>query len=125
MNLNPDCVRDVLLAIEELIDDEDAEILFPSDSVEISSLSSYSAKDVRYSISQCKKQGLIETGEEFIDRTLPVTGLTPEGHRFLESIRPSARWRRILSAAVKDLRSSVLGELVDLASEYARSDHPE
>lgn len=125
MKLNPDCIRDVLLSIEELIDDEDAEILFPRDSVEIDSLSAYSAKDVRYSISQCKKQGLIETGKEFIDRTLPVTGLTPEGHRFLESIRPAARWRRILSAAARDLRSSVLGELVDLASEYARSDHPE
>ena len=124
MKLNPDCIRDVLLAIEELADDEDCEILFPYDTVEIDSLSLYSAKDVRYSILQCAKQGLIETGKEFIDRTLPVSGLSPEGHRFLESIRPSTRWRRILSAAAKDLRSSVLGELVDLASEYARSDHP-
>ena len=121
MKLNPDCIRDILLLVETVSDDE-SELLFEAESVSFDDLSRYSAKEVRYHLLQCKKQNLIEIGIEFIDRSIPVFGLTPEGHRFLEAIRPASRWQRLLSAVAKDLRSAALGEIVQLASESLKND---
>ncbi len=122
MKLNPDCVRNILIAIDDNTDGE-TEIIFRPDSVDLESLSCYTAKEVRYNLLQCIHQGLVDSGTEFISGAIPVHGLTSEGHRFLESIRPASRWQRILKAVAKDLRSAFLGELVSLASESMRSDH--
>ncbi|MEA4899292.1 MAG: DUF2513 domain-containing protein [Christensenellaceae bacterium] len=84
MRLNPDCVRDVLLAAETLAGYEKNWMVtesLPAD------LLPYTYEEVAYHIRQCVKAGLIEIDREFIDGTFLIDDLTPEGHRRLQLVR--------------------------------------
>ena len=101
MKLNLDCIRDILLTVEE---ETDFSKLWsfgihadPNDR-----LSAYSYDEIIYHVSQCNQSGLIsgfkdyDGGEEFV-----VGDLTPKGHQFLSDIRSDTVWNDVKAVSSK------------------------
>lgn len=107
MILNMDCVRAVLLAVEQhqhfTIDQSGA---VRSNSLQIEDIydlvPSYSKEDICYSVFNMKQAGYIEVdktsawGGVILD--VEVKYLTFSGHEFLSKIRDTERWRGIKKA---------------------------
>lgn len=115
MKLNPDCIRDILLTVEE---ETDYSKLWsfgirddPNDK-----LSAYSYDEIIYHVSQCNQSGFIsgykdyDGGEEFV-----VGDLTPKGHQFLADIRSDTVWSDIKAVSSK-VGSNSLQAISQIAS---------
>lgn len=97
MKLNIDCVRDIMLAIEENLGIE--EIWYPSDLQE--ALPSYSMDDLQYSCQKLYEGGFINAIPHFLDKGHyifeigTIHSLTYKGHEFLETIRPESVYTKL------------------------------
>lgn len=123
MKLNPDCIRDVLIATEEKTGYH-VNFDYPSEASDAPSLSKYEDSEIRYHILQCAKNHLIELGkgESDLSDNMPIKDLTPKGHQFLADIRSDTIWRKTKEVAGKigsysldvlsQIASSVLAELI-------------
>lgn len=94
MRLNPDCIRDILIAAESVITFNDwfyYDSEHPPDS-----LKNYSHDEIIYHIRQACDSGLITTSA-FYDcgASVYITDLTPYGHEFLANIRTETVWKNI------------------------------
>lgn len=118
MKLNHDCIRDVLLYIEEnltygyYIDFSDIEI------------SDYSREDLLYTADKLLEAGYLDgTKKNYIGSIKPdiqITAITWSGHQFLDNIRDDGVWKdtkRILSK----FSSVSLGFVGNVASEIITS----
>jgi len=133
MKLNPSCVRDILLFIENnnspdgtvqfVFEDKYGtyELLHEDECPELTKnifepFSNYSDDEIIYHLRQCEMSGLI--GEtHFVGNTCEVEDLTPLGHEFLANIRSDGVWKRIVDKGTASL--PVLFELAkDLALKY-------
>lgn len=104
LKFNPECVRDILIAVEERTDGESMEWLIPGPGEKIvNGLAAYSRSESAYHIKQCARSGLIAISPDFIDGSFAVFDLTPDGHRALADLRkPRAilMWEKAVSAGV-------------------------
>lgn len=114
MRLNPDCVRDILLTVEENADFSSYWEFDISD-VANGQLANYSPEEIIYHISQCKKADLID-GCQFYDigESGVVSDLTPKGHQFLADIRSDTVWKD-----VKDVSKKVGSNSISAISQIA------
>jgi len=127
MKLNPDCIRDVLLWLEENQGMEQGfdGVLTGSVAEYLSTdmpqhLEDYSADDVLYSIKQMIESGFLN------GRRMNVAGadwyqiqdITPMGHEFLGKVRSPENWQKTKSIASKigavtlDVLGSVAGKVI-------------
>lgn len=121
LKLNHDCVRDLLLTIEETL---------PLDATALTTglhqhenLMKYEYDEIVYCIVKLREAGFVETvGQDLtsrVGRVIKVRGLTYSGHLFLDNIRESTRWRK-----VKEKASSAgvvaLNVMAGLAESYAK-----
>ncbi len=106
MKLNPDCVRDVLLYLEEHLHIEDRNKLSTIDLKELKEkLTQYSEDDIFYSVYNLHQIRFIEgrindTG----DRKMffcEINNITWNGHQFLNTIRPDTVWQATKKGASK------------------------
>lgn len=115
MKLNLDCMRDILLVIEQCGYQE-----MPSFQKVVNSLPGYSIDDISYS---CEK--LYEA--EFIDAIqknhirgqcpiIKIRNITYSGHQFLDDIRNDNNWGKI-----KEIASSIGSTSVNAISQIAAS----
>lgn len=114
MKLNPNCIRAILLTVEEHSDffhatEYKAEKPFHS-------LTDFSHEEILYHIMQCQKSGLIEDvhyydGGQHTD----IRDLTPEGHEFLANMRNDPVWKQVLCKGA----GASLPVLMELAKEVA------
>jgi len=102
MKLNHECIRDVLLAIE------DQPYNF-NGAIEQLNLTKFSDEDVRYTVEKLVEAGYIQgintstlTRYDFIIRSL-----TFNGHGFLDNIRPQEAWDEAKSIVSKIGSASV------------------
>lgn len=114
MKLNPDCVRDILLAVESL---PDVKHFFLFDSESISELfPRYSHEEVMYHLRQCELNDfLLHPSHDSNYETYTVYDLTPKGHQFLANIRENKIWNGVKSIAGK-IGSTSLDSIVQIAS---------
>ena len=132
MKLSCECVRNVLLCLEEtdFLTETAEGYLMQSwiTSEEIAAkLSGYTEAEVVYTLLRLDEGGFITTtcsgGDDTILMFL-VTGMTYDGHELLERIRPETVWKKSLSLLEKlgsfgiDLLSSVSGSI--LSAEASR-----
>lgn len=101
MKLNPDCIRDILLTVEELTDfNHYLEYRINANSFD--KLSSYTHEEIAYHIRQCELSNLIynvhyyDGGENII-----IQDLAPKGHEFLSNIRSDSIWSNTKAVASK------------------------
>lgn len=93
MELNPDCVRDVLLYLEKelpmdgfLLGKQIASNVNPN---------KYSTDDILYALTKLKEGGLINASETNASNKLiviKVSSITYVGHQYLEDIRSPKAW---------------------------------
>lgn len=114
MRLNPNCIRDVLLAVEAHSDfstqaEYKIEDPFPE-------LSSYTHSEILYHIRQCEESGLIQEVHYYDGgKHTDISDLTPAGHEFLANIRNDSVWKKVISKG----SGASLNILMELAKQAA------
>lgn len=115
MKLNPDCIRDILLTIEESTTLHN-DWSFGENSVNEPLLSAYSIEELVYHISQCDKSGLIDGCQFFLGSySGVVSDLSPHGHQFLSDIRSDTVWNNIKAVSLK-VGSNSLNAIMQIAT---------
>jgi len=124
MKLNLDCIRDILLCVEESIGFMD---LMQFDYGEnklnqLPHLEHYDEETIMYHIKQCSEAGLLSGVQFFLDGSAIVMDLTPHGHEFLANIRSDTNWNKTKEIAQKagstslsvitQIAAKVLSELI-------------
>lgn len=117
MKLNPDCVRDILLTIEQIpdvhhhweFDRKTVPELFPN----------YTFDEIIYHIRQCELCGFLlypshSMGYEYYS----VNDLTPAGHEFLANIRNDTFFNKVKDIA-KELGVNSLNDITQIALNCA------
>ncbi|MFW5436364.1 DUF2513 domain-containing protein [Paenibacillus apiarius] len=113
MKLNPDCIRDVLLTVEEHTG-LSRPMHYPN-AKEYELFQSYSPEEVFYHINQCELSGLLTEVNWFIGRECLIHDLSPAGHEFLANIRNDNNWNKTKEVA-KNVGSFSLSTLKEIAS---------
>ena len=126
MKLNPDCVRDLLLTLEELLQFDD-NMEYPtifSEAVEGSpQMKGYSKQDIAYTTLKLIEAGYINAapipGDNCYNGAL-YSSITYPGHEFLDTVRPPDVWTETKSKA-KKIGSFALNILAQIASSVIAS----
>lgn len=116
MRLNPDCIRDILLTVEESTDFSTRWTYSPQN--EYKDLINYSANEIFYHIKQCENDGLLLGVKWYIVEECDVKDLSPAGHEFLSKIRQDTTWYKVKENFMI-AGSATLRVLVDIASNVA------
>lgn len=97
MKLNPDLIRDILIAVSEsLVPDEYGDIppIYPIELTE-TKLSQYSRNETLYWIRQLMDCNIIIKGKKYIDEPLPhIKDLSLAGYQFIENASKPAIWEK-------------------------------
>lgn len=102
MKVNIECVRDVILHIEEHLPYNG---IMDSEAIaDLPKFKQYNSDDVRYAIKQLCKENMLEYGRNVDERfDLPQGGhykiydVNPEGHKFCDLIRKENDWKKNFS----------------------------
>lgn len=114
MKLNPDCVRAILLKVEELPDIQHHWDFTLQNIPEI--FPSYSTNEIMYHLRQCDLNGFFLNPSHSMNYDYySVFDLTPKGHEFLNNIRENNIWNGIKSIAGK-VGATSLNALVQISS---------
>ena len=124
MRLNSDCVRDILLTVEDVVDFDNG-LTYEKNSHSFERLLPYPHDELIYHIHQCKLANLI-IGVSYYDGGdyLIIQDLSPKGHEFLENIRSENIWNhtklvagKVGSYSLNSLTTIATGVLTQLISQ--------
>lgn len=119
MKLNPDCVRDILLSVEEICTNNSG-MNYNSDlnnNPEL--LRKYSYEEVVYHIKQCEKYGLLFNVKyvcnDYNKLDIYIKDLSSQGYFFIANIREDNIWNETKSIAenVGSLSLPTLAQIAD------------
>lgn len=91
MKLNPDCIRDILLAVEELSDYDRS--VSDSELSKSKFLISYSENEILYHVRQLTWSKMLQQAD-FYGECFDILDLSPQGHEFLNNIRSDDNWNK-------------------------------
>ena len=115
MKLNPDCIRDILFAVEEL---SGPDSLLTSEQLANTKFlkNKYSEDEILYHIKQLDWSRYIKTpkNNRTIDGIYFINDLSPIGHEFISSIRKDNNWNKVKSIS-KEVGSETLSSLKSIA----------
>lgn len=113
MKINPDCVRDVMLALEEQLDLKECGFFVrfvcsgPDKLLKSTYIKGkgYSMQDIYYSCLQCAENGYIVADYDIQknDKSLSFNAIlyiTPKGHDFIASIADQKTWQEKIKPAI-------------------------
>lgn len=122
MKLNPDCIRDILLTVEELSTGFNVIYFGKGHLVKFIRLKDYSEDEVLYHLHQCDLSGFFTKAARTIGGSYSIDDLSPKGHEFLANIRKDTVWSDVKGVAKKvgttslsalsQIASSVITELI-------------
>lgn len=98
MKLDLDCVRDILLTVEENTGYQKY-ITYSINTKQYESLQKYENEKVMYHILQCEKSNLIEAKQIDLAGNILIKDLTPCGHKFISNIRENKNWNKVKKVA--------------------------
>ena len=105
MKLNPDCIRDILLFLEENLEIKDGSFTWVSLQTLEDSLTAYSKEDIFYSVYNLREINYIEgyfMGADNLKMYVcHIENITYAGHQFLDSVRPETVWNQTKSIIKK------------------------
>lgn len=121
MKLNHDCLRDVLLVLEDelaLDDTMQYEDLWIGDFVNNKSLCSYTKIEIAYSVYKLSEAGYLSSGAFYStarNSSYYIRTVTFYGHEFIDSIRDETRWNGIKKglSAVRDYSLSAISSIAE------------
>lgn len=95
MKLNPECIRDILISFESIVD---LSISFSIDRKNYHEIcDKYSSNEFLYHLNQCIESGLLKGSNR--GSYILILDITPTGHDFLISIRDEENWTGIKKIA--------------------------
>ena len=112
MKLNPDCVRDLLLEIEQSTDSNKMYTYSPQDEY----LKKYDKNTVYYHFRQAALSELLYNPEFDMSGDFYCVDLSPKGHQFLNDIRSENNWKK-----TKEIAANVGSFSLDALSNIATS----
>ena len=102
MKLNYDCIRDILMLLEEKTDGVSiVSYDFTKTSTNCPLVGKYTSTEIRYHIQQCEYDGLLINSEWTMDNTFTVLDISPKAHQFLANVRSQTIWEKVKAIAVK------------------------
>lgn len=113
MELNHDCIRNILFTIEKNTDFETS-MIYPGKENEYSLLSSYPQMEVLYHIKQCKLEGLVTKVKWYVNDSCNINDLSPAGHKYLSDIRLDNNFNKIKTLA----KNVGFKEVIKIAADY-------
>lgn len=113
MKLNPDCVRDVLLYVEENTDLRKHVTITSNLSDKL--LEKYSYEELSYHVRQCELSGYFERTTHDLAGNCSISYLSPAGHQFLANIRSDSIWNDVKEVS-KKVGSNSLQAISQIAS---------
>ena len=117
MKLNPDCIRDILLEIEEIPSIKHY-YRFDSKSI-LEKFPTYTVEEIMYHLRQCELHGFLLNPSHGINYEYYVVyDLTPKGHEFLANIRNNNFFNKVKGIA-QELGISSLKDLTQIATSCA------
>lgn len=116
MRLNPDCIRAILLTVEEYTGFKKLMNVDEKHYAQYPLLQEFEFDEIAYHIVQCNLSGyFLDFAHQYGDRFM-IVGLSPNGHEFVENVRISSHWNEIKkiadSTGSKSLK--VVSQLADL-----------
>lgn len=119
MKLNPDCIRDILLFVEENVNND---ILYISEEnyKDFGHISKYTYEEIEYHTQQVAMYGFLSKFKNDLSEGFIFHMLSPTGHEFLENIRNEENWKQTKGVA-KHAGSFSLNVLSNIASEVVSS----
>ena len=91
MKLNADCIRDILLVVEEnatYSNDVEEEIIYKNLTPK------YSKEEILYHVRQCEHSGLFLKVTHYFGGFI-IQDLSPYGHQFVNNIRQDNNWNKL------------------------------
>lgn len=120
MKLNPDCIRDILLYLEENLKIEDNSFSAISLNTLEDNLTQYSKEDIFYSVYNLKEihfiEGIFRGADNCIMYICLIENITYAGHQFLDSVRPETVWKQTKSI-IKQIGVHTLGFIESVARD--------
>lgn len=115
MQLNPDCVRDILLELEKQSYPTDCTIETLSNSLPV-----YNTEEINYCCIKLLEAKYIDAGTRNIRHSngLSITSIydiTFQGHEFLNSVRPDNIWDNVKTIGTK-IGATSLSSIVQIAN---------
>lgn len=119
MELNKDCVRDVLLSCEELLKMDEEGYMNSLSHEELEQvLPNYKTEDIIYTVVKLKEAGFLDvkvtraSGNILVD--VRIYDITFIGHEFLNDIRDDNNWKK-----VKEIAKSVGAFSINMIAQIA------
>lgn len=112
MKLNPDCTREILLAIESVCD---IEHYFDFDTDREAVAGGFSPDEVLYHARQCDLAGMLYKCQFDLSGGFTVSDLSPKGHEFLANIREDTIWNSVKAVSAK-VGSKSIGAISQIAT---------
>ena len=94
MQLNLDCIRDILFEVEKYTNFDKPYEYCPDNLPDESFLSKYDSDTVMYHIRQCDLSGYLLNTNWRVFNYVCIEDLTPEGHSFVANTRTDERWKK-------------------------------
>lgn len=133
MKLDANCVRDVLLAVEELQrvfvnDDGDVEKMELWVDDLYAALPNYNKEVVFYALYNLEQAGYVDLSVQWINNCVnmcAINHMTYEGHEFLESIRDSKQWISVKKglSAIRNYSLSAISSVAEGITNAAISSY--
>lgn len=112
MELNYDCIRDLLLEIEKVTTFNKSFTLFSN----LENLKKYEREELQYHLRQCQLAGFLYKYQPFMDGDISVSDLSFQGHEFLHSIRTDKVWSKTKDIC-KELGIKTLNGILQISSQ--------
>lgn len=137
VRLNMNCIRDILLCIENLVTPtklalfinidltNDIDKFLFDDVTNIHQplphqkelLKKYTNEEIIYHLKYCVDANLIELSNNTTSSEIFVKDLTPNGHSFIENIRQDTIYNKVLSIAKEKAGSVTLETIIDISTK--------
>lgn len=115
MKLNPDCIRDILLEVEDQTDYTNS-LSYSTSEPKPKRWNRYDHAEIIYHIKQCERSELLVDVMYYEDGDyIEISDLSPEGHQFLANVRQDSIWNNTKAIANK-VGSKSLGTLLQIST---------
>lgn len=99
MRLNPDCIRDILLTVEENVGFMDMIEINEDNYQRFAQIESYTYDEIGYHIQQCNYSDYFTDVRLMLDGSFMIMDLTPKAHEFIANTRSESIWSKVKEKA--------------------------